>query len=219
MSKDTNDFIPALRFKALTRYFDAVVARTLKEDRFRGLLLDRARIGPGHRVVDVGCGTGTLAVMLKRRLPRAHVIGLDPDGAALAIAEEKAACAGVEIDFRQTFAWEAGLEEGSIDRVLSSLVLHHLTPQEKRRTLECARRWLCPAGELHIADWGKAQSPLMRAAFLGVQLLDGFATTQENVRAGLVPCIQDAGFGGVEETHRERTLFGTLSLYRASLRS
>ena len=55
----------------------------------------------------------------------------------------------------------------------------------------------------------------MRVAFVGVQLLDGFEATTENVRRGLVPVLQDAGFGSVVETHREMTLFGTLSLYRA----
>lgn len=218
MSDDAGDFIPALRFKALTRHFDTVVARTLKEERFRGLLLDQAGIEPGHRVVDIGCGTGTLAVMLKRRVPEAEVIALDPDSDALAIARKKAADAGVDVDFKQTLAWAADIEDGSVDRVLSSLVLHHLTTPNKRRSLERARKWLRPGGELHIADWGKAQNWLMRAAFLGVQLLDGFETTRENVRVGLVPCIQEAGLGGVEETHREQTLFGTLSLYRGSLR-
>ncbi len=220
MSEPTHgrDFIPALRFHWLTRHFDSVVAATLKEDRFRGLLLDQARIEPQHRVVDIGCGTGTLAVMAKRMVPEAEVMALDPDGEALEIAKAKALEAGVDIEFRNTLAWDADIEEGSIDRVVSSLVLHHLRPGDKRRALECARQWLRPEGELHIADWGKAENRLMRAAFLGVQLLDGFETTQENVLTGLVPCIQEAGFEGVEETRRERTLFGTLSLYRGSLR-
>ena len=55
----------------------------------------------------------------------------------------------------------------------------------------------------------------LRVAFIGVQLLDGFQTTTENVRRGLVPVLRDAGFRSVRETHREMTLFGTLSLYQA----
>ena len=216
MTDHARDFIPALRFKSLTSRFDAVLEWTLKDARFRNLLLDQARVEPKHRVLDIGCGTGTLAVMLKQRIPEANVIAVDPDSDALEIAERKAAQAGVEVNFRQGLIWDAEFEDGSFDRVLSSLVLHHLKPEDKRRALRSARRWLHPNGELHIADWGKAQNPLMRAAFLGVQVLDGFESTQENVHSGLVPCLHEAGFHDAREAHREATLFGTLSIFRGS---
>ena len=83
------------------------------------------------------------------------------------------------------------------------------------RTFSSLRELLKPGGELHIADWGKAQNRLMRLAFLGVQLLDGFDSTADNVRGRLVPLLEEAGFSAVEETHHEMTVFGTLSLYRA----
>ena len=166
-------------------------------------------------MLDVGCGTGTLALLLKKAVPEAHVVGVDADSAALEIARRKATEAEVEIEFHQALAWEAPFEPKSFERVVSSLVLHHLRDRDKLRTLQRVLAWLRPDGELHIADWGKAQNALMRVAFIGVQLLDGFETTTENVRRGLVPVLQDAGFGSVRETHREMTLFGTLSLYRA----
>ncbi len=75
---------------------------------------------------------------------------------------------------------------------------------------------LQPGGEIHIADWGKAQNFLMRIAFLGIQLLDGFETTRDNVQGLLPDFIRAAGFEGVEETHHEMTLLGTLSLYRGT---
>ena len=208
-------YIPALRFRSLTPYFDRVVSWTLREDHFRGLLLDQAQIEPGMRVVDVGCGTGTLALLLKERCPQAEVIGIDVDPDALSIAREKARKAGVEIELRESRAWEAKFDPASVDRVLSSLVFHHLRTEEKRRTLECSRRWLKANGEVHIADWGRAANGLMRVAFLSVQLLDGFETTAENVQQGLVPAMREAGFSTARETHREMTPLGTLSLYRA----
>ncbi len=217
MKQGPGNYIPALRFHFLTRHFDTVLANTLKEEKFKSLLVKQANVRPGDRILDLGCGTGTLAVLLKQAVPTAHVVGLDADRAVLEIARKKAAEAEVEIEFHEALAWEAPFEPKSFERVVSSLVLHHLLDGDKLRTLQLVREWLRPDGELHIADWGKAQNALMRVAFLGVQLLDGFQTTTENVRRGLVPVLRDAGFRSVAETHREMTLFGTLSLYRAHL--
>lgn len=76
-------------------------------------------------------------------------------------------------------------------------------------------RVLRPGGEFHIADWGKPTSPVMRLAFVGVQLLDGFATTTNNVRGLLPDFLGLAGFEKVETTNCFSTLLGTVSLYRA----
>jgi SAM-dependent methyltransferase len=112
-------------------------------------------------------------------------------------------------------AFALPFETGSFDRVVSSLVFHHLSTEQKQQTLAGIRRVLRPGGELHVADWGAAQNVLMRIAFLGVQLLDGFASTADNVAGRLVPLMREAGFLAVEQTHAEMTLFGTLALYRA----
>jgi SAM-dependent methyltransferase len=113
-------------------------------------------------------------------------------------------------------AFDPPFEPGSFDRIVSSLLFHHLGTEDKQRTLRRAFELLRPGGELHIADWGRAQNALMRVAFLPVQLLDGFRTTADNVRGGLPGRMDEAGFREVAETHREMTLFGTLSLYRAA---
>ncbi len=86
----------------------------------------------------------------------------------------------------------------------------------KKRALAEIALVLEPGGELHIADWGRPGNPLMRAAFLPVQLLDGFQTTRDNVAGRLPELIAQAGFVGVEETKRMATPCGSLSLYRAN---
>jgi len=209
------NFIPALRFRWLTQFYDLVIAATLKEEQFKRRLVEQASLKPGHRVLDLGCGTATLTIMLKRACPEATVIGLDGDPEVLGIARQKITTTGVEIALHEGMAFAPPFASKSFDRIVSSLVFHHLRTEDKRRTLEKIRELLRPGGELHIADWGQAQNILMRFAFLGVQLLDGFQTTADNVHGRLIPFMQEAGFTSVAETHRAMTPFGTLSLYRA----
>jgi ubiquinone/menaquinone biosynthesis C-methylase UbiE len=208
-------FVPALGFHGLTRFYDRVIRVTLKEQRFRTLLVDQTAIRPGHRVLDLGCGTANLTIMLKRACPEATIVGLDADAEALRIARAKAEAAGVDVEFREGMATAPPFDPGSFDRVVSSLLFHHLASPDKRATLSKVHELLGPGGELHLADWGKAQNALMRLAFLGVQLLDGFDSTSDNVRGLLVPMMQESGFASVAELHNEMTVFGTLSLYRA----
>ena len=209
-------YIPALRFSFLTRLYDPLMRAALKEEKFKRRLVEQASIQPGQRVLDLGCGTATLTLLAKQAAPEADVVGLDGDPAVLHIAREKARQGGAEISLVEGMSFSPPFPPESFDRIVSSLVLHHLTTENKRRTLEQAYRLLKPGGTLHIADWGQAQNALMRVAFLGVQLLDGFTTTADNVAGRLSPLMREAGFADAVETHREMTVFGTLALYRAT---
>jgi ubiquinone/menaquinone biosynthesis C-methylase UbiE len=211
-----NSYVHALRFPRLTPAYDALVAWTMGDEKLKALLAEQADVGHG-RVLDLGCGTGTLALMLARRYPEAQVEGLDGDPQILAIARRKMAAAGVDVTLHHALSWEADVPPGAFDRVVSSLFFHHLTTDDKRRTLDKVRTLLRPGGQLHVADWGRPQTPLMRLAFFGVQLLDGFETTRDSVRGRLPDLMREAGFGEVEETRREMTIFGTLSFFRAGV--
>jgi ubiquinone/menaquinone biosynthesis C-methylase UbiE len=199
----------------LTELYDPLLRWTLRESTFKQRLVRQAAIQPGHRVLDLGCGTATLTVLLKRAQPRAEVIGLDGDPNVLRIARAKAGAAGVSVTFNEGVSDALPYASESFDRVVSSLVFHHLTHETKVRTLREALRVLRPGGELHVADWGKAANVLMRVLFFGVQFLDGFATTAENVQEGLPTLFEAAGFTDVEQTAQYATVFGTLALYRA----
>jgi ubiquinone/menaquinone biosynthesis C-methylase UbiE len=207
-------YIPALRFDAMTRFYDPIVAATTRERRFKSMLVEQVGLQPGQRLLDVGCGTATLTLMLKRACPRAEVVGLDADPVALGIAHRKAARAGLAIELREGMAQAPGVPDASFDHVTASLVFHHLDAAGKASALAAILRALVPGGALHIADWGRAHDPLMRLMFLGVQLLDGFATTTDHVRGRLPDYLRRAGFVEVEETRRLRTPMGTIALYR-----
>lgn len=207
-------YIPALAYRPLTALYDPVVRVTTRESVFKPALLRQAALQPGQRVLDVGCGTATLTIAAKQLQPAAELTGLDGDPEILRRAKAKAARAGVNIHFDEALSHRMPYADASFDVVLSSLFFHHLNRDSKIAALREIHRVLKPGGVLHIADWGKAANPLMRGLFYGIQMLDGFETTADNV-AGLLPeLMRGAGFREVEETRRFATMFGTISLYR-----
>jgi ubiquinone/menaquinone biosynthesis C-methylase UbiE len=215
MPTEPRGYLPALRFPALTRIYDPVVALTTRERRFKELLVEQVAPSPGQRILDLGCGTGTLAIQVKQREPAAEVVGLDADSEMLGRAREKAERAGVEITLTEGFSNELPFEDASFDRVLSTLFFHHLDPGPKRRTAREIARVLRKGGELHIADWGPPSDPAMAVAFLGIRLLDGFENTADNVHGELPSIFEDAGLEQAEQTDSLRTVLGTMALYRA----
>lgn len=209
-------FIPALGYDALTGIYDPVVGLTTRERAVKSALIGQARIAAGHRVLDLACGTGTLAVWTKGRAPTAEVIGIDADPRVLARARAKAAAAGIALRFDKGMSYELPYPDGTFDRVLSSLFFHHLLREDKVRTAREVCRVLRPGGELHIADWGKAANPFMRVLFYAIQMLDGFPNTADNVAGRLPQILRSAGLEDVDAKREFSTVFGTMVLYRAN---
>jgi ubiquinone/menaquinone biosynthesis C-methylase UbiE len=112
-------------------------------------LVDQARIQPDQRILEIGCGTGNLAILIKRLHPGAEVIGIDPDSKALARAQRKAGREALTVQLDRGFAEELPYPDASFDRVLSALMFHHLETEEKEKALDEARRVLKPGGSLH----------------------------------------------------------------------
>lgn len=209
-------YVPALGFDWLTRFYDPLIAISIREKVLKGRLIDQARIAPGHAVLDVGCGTGTLAILAKKRQPSARVTGLDGDPAVLAIARRKVTRSGVDVELREDLASATPVfAPGSFDRVVSSLVLHHLTTDEKREALQATRRWLRPDGELHVLDFGPQQGLYASTVARGIGWLDGAERLRDNWGGRLPLMMQQAGFACARETGRALTIFGSVSFYEA----
>ncbi|MFE4517782.1 class I SAM-dependent methyltransferase [Kitasatospora sp. NPDC056783] len=211
----TDAFTPAAGRLALGLY-DPIVSLT-RERLWRSLAAMHAAPRPGDVIVDVGCGTGSLAVLLGRAEPRATVIGVDPDPAVLRLARRKAAAAGATADFRTGMgdAVDDLLGPESADTVVSSLVLHQCPVPMKRAILAAVHRTLRPGGKLVIADYGRQRTPAMRLAFRIVQFVDGKQDTQPNADGILPRLIAEAGFEEVREVESVATVTGSLSFYTA----
>jgi len=214
--KGTAEFTPALGHAALTPLYDATIAVMTREGCWRGALLRQISPAAGDVMLDVGCGTGTFALMLKRAAPEAKVLGLDPDPTVLKHAESKAQRAGGEITFVRGFARDAACIDGPrLTKAVSSLVFHQLPMTEKRLGLRAMHDALAPGGEIHVADYGLQRTPLMRMLFRQVQHLDGFENTTPNAQGVLPSLMLEAGFRDVAERSVIPTPTGSISIYFA----
>lgn len=140
------------------RYDLLVWLVTLGRERvFREKVLRLARLKPGESVLDVGCGTGTLAIAAKRHVgPTGTVYGIDASPEMIARAGNKAMKAGIEVVFKNAVAEALPFPDAQFDAVLTTVMLHHL-PRKARQQCACEiRRVLKPGGRVLAVDFGGA---------------------------------------------------------------
>ena len=203
-------YIPALGFKWLTPLYDPLLKWVMREETFKRKLVQQANIQPRMRVLDLGCGTGTLTLMLKQAHPEAQITGLDGDPQVLAIARDKSR--GTDIQWDEGLASSLPYPDFVFDRVVTSLVVHHLITDDKRRAFKEVYRVLKPHGELHVLDFGAPHSSLTRFMTKYMRRLE---ETADNFDGKIPFFVTEAGFGSVNEAENFVTLFGPLSLWRA----
>ena len=208
-------FIPAAGHDWLLPLYDPLLRWIGREHAIKGLLIAQAELSAGQRVLDLGSGTGTLAVRLARELPGLEVHGVDPDPRALDLSVRKARRAGVQVRFTRAFADDLPYPDAHFDRVLSSLMLHHLSDAEKRGACRELRRVLAPGGSVHLMDFGPSSHGHPHRGFVARRLhpddtLDG------NLQAHIPEVLREAGFADARQVADRGSLFGTLAYYRAS---
>jgi demethylmenaquinone methyltransferase/2-methoxy-6-polyprenyl-1,4-benzoquinol methylase/phosphoethanolamine N-methyltransferase len=156
-------------------------------------LIELAAPAPGEHVLDVGCGTGTLAIAIKPRVGVGEVRGIDASPEMIEVAKEKAVKAGSDLDLQVALIEAIPFPDASFDLVTSSLMLHHLPDDLKRKGLAEIKRVLRPGGRFLAMDFAAhSHSPLGH-------LLSVLGHSRgENMVDKLTPMLKDAGFSKVE---------------------
>lgn len=212
-AESQRSFLPGMGVDWLLPLYDPLT-RLLGLDTVRRNFLLQADLRPGLRVIDVGCGTGTLAVLMKSLFPDVDVVGLDPDEKALARAGRKARRRGALVRFERGYADALAYPDGYFDRVFSSFMFHHLGRDEKRRMVGEARRVLKPGGVLHLLDFAGPNAGDHRPR---PHLWRAHHRLEDNDEHTIGGLLNDAGLTEVMVTENRAWLGGTrIVTYRAS---
>jgi len=170
-----------------------------RDKAIREKLIELAAPAPGEKVLDVGCGTGTLTLALKSSVGTGEVHGIDASPEMIEVAKGKAAKAGSDVDFQVALIEEIPFPDATFDLVTSSLMLHHLPDDLKRTGLDEIRRVLKTGGRFMAMDFAAhSHSPLGPGRPLG-HLLSIFGHSHgESMIDKQMPMLKDAGFSDVE---------------------
>ena len=209
-------YTPAAGHHLLTPLYDLGVALTTRETLWRNRLVELLAPQDDDIVLDIGAGTGSLATLLAKRNPATRYFGIDPDQAAIDIAQAKAAREGTSPTFKVAhFSQDAVSNWPKPTKATLCLVLHQVPLDEKSRLLRAIHSTLAAGGALFIADYSEQRSWLMRTLFRStIQRLDGVSDTQPNADGVLVPLMAQAGFAQIEEPAQFNTVTGSISILK-----
>jgi ubiquinone/menaquinone biosynthesis C-methylase UbiE len=212
-SESRRPFVPGMGVDWLLPIYDPFT-KLLGLDGARRALLHQADLRPIDRVLDIGCGTGSLLLLVKRLVPGVDAVGVDPDERALARATRKAQRAGAQIQFDRGFADALRYPDTSFNRVFSSFMFHHLGRDEKGRALLEIRRVLKPDGSLHLLDFGGRDTAAHWSRLPG---LHSHHRLTDNDARTVLRLLADAGFTNATRSGDRAVLggFGRIVYYRA----
>ena len=195
--KDT--FIPAARFHVLTPLFDALCNAVGLGGKYRNRIVAKLDIQGKMQVLDAGCGSGSLALDVKKRYAKAALYAVDADPTILAIAEQKAKEAKQQIHFRKAFLQKLPFPDNSFDVVYSSLVFHHLSSNIKKEAMKEIHRVLKKDGRFLLIDFGRPKHILF-AIFSWFTVI--FEEGYDNYKGRIPIMVTDSGFSKVTEVEK-----------------
>ncbi len=209
-SRNRHDYLPAAGHDVLLPAYD-LLTRLLGMKRVYDTLIAQAELGDCRRVLEIGCGTGNLSIRVKRAHPSVEVIGSDPDPLALRRAQRKAF--GLNgIRFERGYAQHLPYADGEFDRVLSSMMLHHLDNDAKTAAAAEIFRVLRPGGRLHLVDIGD----MTARDGLAARLIRHSRHAAGNLGDAIPRLLRTAGFDCTQVATQRQRVVGRLTYYRAT---
>ncbi len=214
VSKSQRTYLPAAGYDLFLPFYD-LIAKLLGADQARRTLLDQAPLRSGDHVLDIGCGTGTFATLLKQHYPTVEVIGIDPDPKVLARAKRKAERAGISVRFDQGFADTLEYPAATFDTVFSSFMFHHLQGEVREKTLREVRRVLKPGAPFYLLDFEVSPSGSGHGPF---SLIHSSERLRDNFETRILSLMVQAEFSDPKKIAVRPLLFGFgyAGCYRAS---
>src|SRR3989344_2361379 len=161
-------------------------------------------------ILDVGTGTANLAIAIKKRSPKAEILGIDPDGKILEIAKGKIRKEKLDIKLLKAFAQKLPFKKQSFDYVVSSFAIHHIPSHLKNQAFYEMHRVLRSGGTILIIDIGK---PKNLPAKIAGTALSFFEAVGPNLWGYIPKALKEVGFDNVKEIESK---FGLISFYKAS---
>lgn len=203
-----HDYLPAAGHDALLPCYD-LISRLLGIKRVHQALIAQAGLADSQCVLEIGCGTGNLIVRAKRDHPHLEAVGCDPDPRALERARRKAN----DVRFDQGYAERLPYADGEFDRVLSSMMLHHVEDAAKPAAAAEIFRVLRPGGSLHLVDIGG--EPTADHDVLA-RLVRRNPHAAGNLGDAIPRLLTPAGFDCTEVASTPHRVLGRLNYYRAT---
>ncbi|WNG87192.1 methyltransferase domain-containing protein [Mycobacterium sp. ITM-2016-00317] len=202
---NAHDYLPAAGRDFLLPGYDAMV-RVLGMGPVYDELIGQAELSGATSVLEIGCGTGNLTYLAARSAPSARITAIDPDPRALARARRKG---DGQIRWEHAYAQQLPFPDGAFDRVLSSMMLHHLDGEVKALALGEAFRVLAPGGRLHAVDIGGT-------GHRGGLLSRVTGHDHGSAAIGLPDQMRSVGFDCQVLATRRLRLAGPVTFYRAT---
>jgi ubiquinone/menaquinone biosynthesis C-methylase UbiE len=206
-----HDYLPAAGHDALLPGYD-LLSRLLGMKRVHETLVAQAELADCRRVLEIGCGTGNLIIPVKRAHPSVEAVGSDPDPLALDRARRKArGLSGIRLE--RGYAQQLPYADGEFDRVLSSMMLHHLDRDAKTAAAAEVFRVLRPGGRLHLVDIG---GDMTADGGLIARLIRRSPHAAGNLGDAIPRLLRDAGFDCLELATQRHRFVGRLTYYRGT---
>jgi SAM-dependent methyltransferase len=205
-----HDYLPAAGHDMFLPGYD-LLTRVVGMHGAYDTLVEQAELAAGMKVLEVGCGTGNVITRVKRANPGVDAVGSDPDRRALRRAQRKARrLSGIR--FERGYIQKLPFGDGDFDRVLSSMMWHHLDEDVKTQAADEIFRVLRPGGQLHLVDIGGDMSA-DDGLLAGRMMRD--AHTHNNLGDAIPQRLREAGFEATAVGSRRLRLIGRVTFYRA----